>query len=287
MGTETGVHDPAQLARFYEQAYSQANCDEGALYARWRALGATAKADHVLALCARAGVWAGGQPISTLEVGCGDGALLCELRRRGFGGRLAGVEIARAAVEIARGRPEIDAVELYDGRRLPCADGAYQLGILSHVLEHVSAPAALLSEVARACGAVFVEVPLEANLSASRSAKRAHAAEIGHLRRLSRAQAREIVAEAGLRVACELEDPLGLAAHTFFASGARARARATAKWSLRRGLHALASPLARRLFTVHYACLCVPAERGGRRREPPIRRRWPDVSLRSAGAGPT
>lgn len=263
MGADTGVHDRDELARFYEDAYTQGDADDGELYARWRALGAAAKADHVIALCARAGVWTGGQwtggqPISTLEVGCGDGALLCELRRRGFGGRLAGVEIARAAVEIARARPEIDAVELYDGVRLPCADGAYQLGVLSHVLEHVPAPAALLAEVGRVCGAVVVEVPLEANLSAGRASKRVHAAEIGHLRRLSRAQARAIIADAGLRVAYELEDPLGLAAHTFFAASARARACATAKWMLRRGLHTLAPPLARRLFTVHYACLCLP-----------------------------
>ncbi|HTZ65456.1 MAG TPA: class I SAM-dependent methyltransferase [Solirubrobacteraceae bacterium] len=259
MDTDTGVHDPAELARFYEQAYSQADSGEGARYARWRALGATAKADHVLALCARAGIWAGGQPTNTLEVGCGDGALLCELRRRAFGGRLAGVEIAQAAVEIARERPEIDAVELYDGVRLPCADGAYELGVLSHVLEHVGAPEALLAEVARVCGVVVVEVPLEGNLSAGRPSKLAHSAEIGHLRRLSRARARRIVADADLRIVCELEDPLALAAHTFFATGPRARAWATAKWALRRGLHTFAPPLARRLFTVHYACLCMPA----------------------------
>ena len=59
------------------------------------------------------------RPASTLEVGCGDGALLCELHRRGFGGRLAGLEITQAAVEIARERPEIDAVERYDGVHVP------------------------------------------------------------------------------------------------------------------------------------------------------------------------
>jgi SAM-dependent methyltransferase len=256
VGTETRLYEPAELARFYEQAYTRAGDDDGALYARWRALGAAAKADHVIALCARACT----RPASTLEVGCGDGALLCELRRRGFGGRLVGVEIARAAVEIARARPQIDAVELYDGVRLACRDGAYELGVLSHVLEHVPDPVALLAEVARACRAVIVEVPLEANLSARRSSKRAHAAEIGHLRRLSRAQTREIVARANLRVACELEDPLGLAAQMFFATSLPARARATAKWAVRRGLHSLAPDLARRLFTVHFACLCVAAE---------------------------
>jgi hypothetical protein len=32
---------------------------------------------------------------------------------------------------------------------------------------------------------------------------------------------------------------------------------ATVKWALRVGLHRLAPSSARRLFTVHYACLCV------------------------------
>jgi SAM-dependent methyltransferase len=252
------VQDAEQLVRFYDEGYTQAPAD-ASRYANWRALGAVGKADHVLALCARAGLWAGGLPINTLEVGCGDGALLCELHRRGFGGRLAGVEITQAAVDIARERGEIDAVKLYDGLRLPDPDGTYDLGIVSHVLEHVPDPPALLAEIARTCRAVVVEVPLEANLSAGRAAKREHADEVGHLQRLSRADAREIVARAGLRIAGELEDPLPLAVHRFLGPDtSSARARATAKWAVRAGLHRLASPLARRLYTVHYACLCLP-----------------------------
>jgi SAM-dependent methyltransferase len=249
----------AQLIRFYDDAYAQRNPADATRYALWRALGAVGKADHVLELCARAGLWAGGSPANTLEIGCGDGALLCELHStHGFGGRLTGVEITRAAVDIARERPEIDAVELYDGLHLPAVDGAYELGILSHVLEHVPDPAALLAEAARACDAVLMEVPLEANLSARRAVKREHSDEVGHLQRLDRAAARTIVARAGLRVACELEDPLPRSVHLFFATTPFARARATAKWALRAGLYRLAPGLARRLFTVHYACLCLP-----------------------------
>ncbi|HZL48246.1 MAG TPA: class I SAM-dependent methyltransferase [Solirubrobacteraceae bacterium] len=246
--------DAEELVKFYDEGYTQ-DPSEAALYARWRALGAVGKADHVLELCTRAGV----RPRSTLEVGCGDGALLCELHRRGFGGRLRGVEITAAAVEIARARPQIDAVELYDGSRLEVPDGTYELGILSHVLEHVPDPPALLAEVARACRVVLVEVPLEENISAKRAAKREHAEEVGHLQRLSRDGARLIVARAGLRVAGELEDPLPLAVHRFFAGTTpSARAAATTKWALRAGLHRLAPSTARRLFTVHYACLCLP-----------------------------
>jgi SAM-dependent methyltransferase len=245
----------AQLVRFYDDAYAQRNPADATRYARWRALGAIGKADHVLTLCARAGL----RPARTLEIGCGDGALLCELGAREFGGRLEGVEITRAAVEIARERAEIDAVELYDGAHLPARDSGYELGIVSHVLEHVPDPTALLAEAARACGAVVMEVPLEANLSARRASKREHASEVGHLQRLDRGAAREIVALAGMRIAFELEDPLGLSAQLFFATTPLARARATTKWALRAGLHRLAPGLARRLFTVHYACLCLPA----------------------------
>jgi SAM-dependent methyltransferase len=243
------------LVGFYETGYSLASAEQSQRYARWRALGAVGKARRAIALCERAGV----RPSSTLDVGCGDGALLCELRRRGFGGRLCGLEIAAAAVEIARERPEVDEVERYDGERVPAADGAYELGILSHVLEHVRDPPALLGEVARACRAVVLEVPLEANLSARRASRRDHAREVGHLQRLSRADARAIVARAGLAVAAELEDPLELAVHRFFAETRGARARASAKWALRATLHRLAPALARRLFTVHYAALCLPA----------------------------
>lgn len=241
------------LVRFYDEAYTQ-DAARAELYSRWRALGARGKADHVIALCERARI----APRSTLEVGCGDGALLCELHARGFGGRLAGVEIAAAPVAIAARRTQIDAVALYDGSHLDERDGAYELGIVSHVLEHVLDPPALLAEVARACGAVLVEVPLEANVSARRTSKREHAAEVGHLQRLDRTAARGIAARAGLAVAAELEDPLPLAVHQFFARGAAARLRATAKWALRAALHRLAPSLARKLFTVHYACVCVP-----------------------------
>jgi hypothetical protein len=119
----------------------------------------------------------------------------------------------------------------------------------------------LLREVARACAAVVVEVPLEANWSARRAGKRVHATEVGHLQRLDRAAMRRIVADAGLSIAAELEDPLPLAAHRFFAITPRQRAAASAKWATRASLHRLAPALARRLFTVHYACLCLAPKR--------------------------
>ncbi len=245
------MEDSAGLIGFYERAYSHQG-PEADMYARWRALSAVAKADHVTALCERAGF----SPASTLDVGCGDGALLAELGRRGFGGRLAGMEISEPAAAIARRALPGAEIGVFDGATLPLGEGACELGILSHVLEHVPDPPALLAETARVCSTVVFEVPLEDNLSARRPAKRVHAEEIGHLQRLSRDDARRIAAGAGLTVVAELQDALPLEVHRFFATSRAGRAAASTKWAVRAGLDLLVPAVARRAFTVHYAALC-------------------------------
>jgi len=248
------VPDSAELARFYDDTYTRPP-DEAERYARWRALSAVGKADHVLALAQRARL----SPHTIIDVGCGDGALLSELHRRGFGTELIGAEISAAAAALARGRDGVAMVEAFDGNRLPAPDRAYDLAVLSHVLEHVPDPAALLREVARVCAAVVVEVPLEANVSARRASKRAGYDDVGHLQRFDRDAMRGVVTAAGLRVDGEILDPLPLAVHRFFARTPRDRAASTTKWAVRLSLARAAPALARRLFTFHYACLCVPA----------------------------
>jgi hypothetical protein len=124
------------------------------------------------------------------------------------------------------------------------------------VLEHVQEPARLLAEVARACRHVAVEVPLEANVSARRSRKRRVAQDVGHVQRLDRAAMRAIVKAAGLQIEGELDDALPLRVQLFWATTPVARTRAGVKWAVRSASHGLAPALARRLFSVHYACLC-------------------------------
>ena len=141
----------AELREVYEGHYSAEGSD-AELYGGWRELCGEGKADHVAELAGRLAE----PPRTVAEVGCGDGVLLTLRARRGVGERLHGFEISQRAVAIASGRPEIERVERFDGPALPASDGAYDLGVLSHVLEHVQEPAPLLSEVARACRAVVI-----------------------------------------------------------------------------------------------------------------------------------
>ena len=67
--------------------------------------------------------------------------------------------------------------------------------------------------------------------------------------------------QAGLRVEAEVADPLPREVHMYFARTRGERARALAKAGVRRGLFTLAPRVAERSFTLHLACLCVPAAR--------------------------
>ena len=234
---------PDAAADFYDAAYRGA--DER--HARWRELGAAGKADHVERLLPA-------RQERLVEIGCGDGALLAELARRGVAGSLAGYDVSDEAVRIARARGV--AADPFDGRRLPVADDAFDCAVLSHVLEHVADPAALLGEAARVAPLVVVEVPLEASVSGRRASRRERAARIGHVHALDRPAVRSLVADAGLRITDELMDPLPAAVHMFFATTARERAVARVKAAVRRGVFAASPALAARLFTVHYACVC-------------------------------
>jgi len=171
----------ADIAAFYRDAYAPSADAE--VYGRWRALSAIAKADHVVALAATIGL---SSPRVVADVGCGDGSVLAELGRRGFGSRRVGFEIAAAAVEMAAGRSEIAEAAVFDGEHVPAADGAYDLAYASHVLEHVPSPGRLLREMMRVARAVVIEVPLERNLSARRPAARAASEAAGHIQRFDR-----------------------------------------------------------------------------------------------------
>jgi SAM-dependent methyltransferase len=245
------------LRAFYAKSYTTPDPGEGHRLGRWRALGGRNKAGHVAALCRRHGL----APRTLVEIGCGDGALLAALSARGIGETLDGFELSPEAAALAREKqiPGVQRLEAYDGARVPAPDAHYDLAVLSHVIEHVPEPAPLLREAARIARHVIVEVPLEANRSAARPAKRAEAARIGHLHAFDRGAVRDLCRAAGLAVVGELSDPLPLAHHAFFAVTPLARTAALAKASVRRSVYRLSPHRAERLFTVHFACLAVPA----------------------------
>jgi SAM-dependent methyltransferase len=142
--------DP-RLQDNYDEYYPQLS--------EWRELGATDKASNVRTLCA------GCSHTTVLEIGAGEGALLQRLADSGFGERHYALEISASGVARIRQRKIASLVECrqFDGYDVPYADRAFDLVILSHVLEHVEHPRLLLNEAARVSRHLFLEVPLEHN----------------------------------------------------------------------------------------------------------------------------
>ena len=94
-----------------------------------------------------------------LDVGCGDGALLAAMRRRGW--EAWGVETSRAGAERARQRPGLN---IRDESLTDCGlpEGYFDVVTLWHSLEHIDDPVAYMCEVRRIlspAGLVFIAVP--------------------------------------------------------------------------------------------------------------------------------
>lgn len=82
-----------------------------------------------------------------VDIGCGNGAYLAQLSRRGHGGRAIGVDLSAGMLEAARGAAPGARVLRGDAARLPLADGCADVALAPHMLYHVPNPPAAIAEM--------------------------------------------------------------------------------------------------------------------------------------------
>jgi ubiquinone/menaquinone biosynthesis C-methylase UbiE len=183
--------DP-RLQHNYDAYYQEDDISE------WRTLGAIDKADNIRNLCSA-------YPHSTvLEIGAGEGSVLQRLADTGFGQSHYALDISASGVERIRGRRIASLVECrqFDGYTVPYADGAFDLAILSHVIEHVEHPRLLINEAARVARYVYIEVPLEHN---RRLARDFVWDSVGHINFYTAQTIRLLVQSCGQEVLAQLQ----------------------------------------------------------------------------------
>ena len=197
------------------------------------------------------GHWRGGigEP-QVVEIGCGDGAIIQELARRGFGQSYVGYEVSDSGVRQARERAyaKPSRFELFDGTRLPAEDKTFDLAIVSHVLEHLEEPRQLLKEAARLANYVCVEVPLELNLRTRRDFRWT---SVGHINLYNPVVIRHLLQSTGLQVLVEQVTCPGRPVFTFQSP----RIRGSLHWAAKAMLLRVAPFVAWRLFTYHGSLL--------------------------------
>jgi SAM-dependent methyltransferase len=207
----------------------------------WRELGALEKARSVELVVDR--------PVGRVaDIGCGEGSVIAALAGSLGAVGFSGFEVAPAAVEAARRRKYDSPVEfnVFDGRKIPSEDKAYDVAILSHVLEHLADPRSLLHEAARVASRVVIEVPLELHLRT----RRFRWDDTGHINVFNRRSIRFLVESCGLSITRERVYCPGRDLHAFFAGR-----RGEAKWALKvAALHLGGATV----FTYNYTALAVP-----------------------------
>jgi SAM-dependent methyltransferase len=89
----------------------------------------------------------GGETVA--DVGCGNGAYVAELARRGHTGPVLGLDLSAGMLRAARRRVPGARLAVADAAALPVRDDATDLTLATHMLYHVPEPAAAVRELRR------------------------------------------------------------------------------------------------------------------------------------------
>jgi SAM-dependent methyltransferase len=167
-------------------------------FASWHRVAAGEKADSITKLAPR-----GLERI--IEIGCGTGAVLEALDRRGFGKYYWACEPTKELYDLISedlGRL-VSKVQATFDQAFPDEAG-FDLGIITHVAEHLRTPAGLITQALTRCKYVIVEVPIE---DAFIGRNRARVREVmgrprlqnpsGHVQFFNRSTARALIHHSG------------------------------------------------------------------------------------------
>lgn len=192
----TIAKDPAMTGKeHYIRVYAQ----ELDLEAEWLRRGAHEKVNSIQQLLSTLST----RPRTMIEMGCGTGAVITECQRRNLADEYAAVDYSPDAMDyVCRHTHGIDAfvADITDPHSLP---QAYDVVILSHVLEHLEQPLGFLEALQKIDYRYLIaEVPLEDLLAARIKAlfrdRRRNTA--GHVQFFTAASFTRLLESAGMKV---------------------------------------------------------------------------------------
>jgi SAM-dependent methyltransferase len=183
---------------FYDAYYAKVANSE----TKWRDFGAIEKCKSILELCR------GLRFDKVVEIGCGLCNVISRLDKLNFAREFYAFEVSPSVIRFIREKihiPSLRSVYLLDTTNTAFENDFFDLGIVSHVLEHVPTPNRLLKETLRICKYVLVEVPLEDCLSINLHAKflekmtgrRRRDNSLGHINFFGKSTVKELISENG------------------------------------------------------------------------------------------
>jgi ubiquinone/menaquinone biosynthesis C-methylase UbiE len=229
-----------RVTSLYTEMYAQ-GVERG-----FRDAGAADKANNIVRIWTEAGL---PPHPRVVELGCGEGAIADALAQRGFAETYSGYDISESGIEEARGRKILGAsFHVVAGESMPLGDDSADLVVLSHVVEHLEYPRALLYEARRIANHVIVEVPLELNARLPRDYVWN---ELGHINKYTATSIRQLVQTCDLEMVAEFTSNPSKE-HALFGSTSLKR---QAQWHVKEFALAVAPRVGRSLFTYHETLL--------------------------------
>jgi len=171
----------------YDEQYTDA-------LSAWRELGGKYKAQNIIALAR------GLEAKKVLDCGAGEGSVLHWLDQAGCFEELHAVEISQSGIQYIERRRlgSVRTVQKFDGYHIPHENGAFDVAIASHVIEHVEHPRLLLRELARVSKYQIMEVPLDYRVGIDREVQ--GQLRIGHINIFTPALFRFLVRSEGFEI---------------------------------------------------------------------------------------
>jgi SAM-dependent methyltransferase len=234
---------PFEVPKFnqhYEGAHSEEEIE-------WRRVCAIDKVSNMQALLGTEKVQ------SILEVGCGTGAILAELVRRGIGSSHQGIDVTAPGIHVDPGAKNLSLLE-YDGETIPFPDDNFAFVYASHVVEHVMNPRRILSEISRVSKRlIYLEVPCELHARTKHSDIQ-NTLNIGHINSYSPESFSLLCQTSGLKIIDSKLFDHSLDVHKFHTSFMKG----IIKMNIRKTFLSVHPILASRIFTYHFGLLCSP-----------------------------
>jgi len=223
----------------------------------WRMLGAKYKAQNIVDVCKEK------QFVKVLEVGAGDGSILYYLDQWEFAPELYAIEISESGVSHIKSRnlKSVKLAQAFDGYHIPFEDQAFDLVILTHVLEHVEYERMLLRELKRVSKFQVIEVPRDYRFGVDKRIN--HFLAYGHLnvytpsslRYLLRSEGFEVLADKTSMIAPEVTR-FNIFANQKKQQSFLANFKITAEYQLKKILNQLLGKKTQEKFANAYTVLC-------------------------------
>jgi ubiquinone/menaquinone biosynthesis C-methylase UbiE len=188
-----------------------------------------------------------------IDIGAGNGSLIKVLSDLDMCENISAVEISTSGIETIQNKSiqKLKSLTKFDGYTIPHADKEFDLGLATHVVEHVEHERMFLKEAARVCKKLYVEVPLEHTRNLNKTVQ--IAGPLGHINFYTNISFDNLISTSGLKIENSAIFPASLERELFLSNN---KILGQIKHQIRKNALKLSPRLATNAFVYMYGVLC-------------------------------